>query len=962
MPISGAGGSDDVPMSAHVQQWLALRDSAHRDLEAQDEGEQPAPDPSHLSATLAGVASHKHHIASFVPTNDLLSEEPRQMNPYELRQPDKYARSQNEHGLLTLSGPHRKKPAANARRQEVDSVWKRNKNPKYGNRGPELGSLGLRPNPRTLLEQRMTRERFDEIGSIVPDEVVRTSSSGPAEHGLSLSAVRDDVLLTLAEVLAEDDLGAPAYPPRSGAEARLVTSSSYVERRAGRSCIMARQLIAQVGRTENITLEHNFPHPAITIHVTALAQVRDVKSVVKERIVEWLQAYFAGRASIAAADLGIPVGLQIRQSFGFLDTTVANTGESIRLSFGSEPPEYLEALAHAIKAFDGDVKLVAEAIRSPDPALPTGQGPWNTASEERKYAGVYEAIANPDGGVLGFLDWVTTGKAADLGDRDPDTLADDRTRGLAERRGAAAQALQERIDDARARLALAVPMTSLPVQADLDDTVILAAHLLESLDLSEPQAFDAVIRTTLQIMRAATQRALQILRAHPTTVEQRGHAHIQLRNATEDILDAAIVLADAASAHPGRDPLDEATERARTISGQQHAQLHFADSGSQALFAATLAHMPAQKASASVDYTARPDAYYELPRFREALRKPGSASTPVSLETVAPYRAIPRSIESSSSPAGEGAAASPGASDVLDATNVDMLGREFLESLSSSKGMAAASTVKLMQLGGDRHQQGLVLDSRPPDPSRQPVPRVPMSEGDRRFLAMLNDLRGANEIDLARYLGDGLDDPLQFQEFLFGDGPTPGPSSADPRQQRATSSASRRFPSGPSSGGSSGSFDGDGFSARDMQVARDASFADVVGGSGIGEYMEVHNASDRGNNCLIYSLAGAAGISVDDDLVRRAREAVGGGDAYLTTEDIPAVAGVLGIRRPVVVVSTSRSAFEGRFAAQSIGGGGSPLYLINAANQHFGWGRVRPEYDVQGEGAEGDTAIRFIAR
>ncbi|MFB9243833.1 hypothetical protein IV454_17520 [Massilia antarctica] len=771
-------------------EWHGYHRAASADLASQPSA------ASHEPAALAAAATARHNIASFVPL-DLLSPETRQTGPFQTSQPDKYFRSQAEHPLLTIAENYKGKAAQEASRPALKKRWQANKNGKYATTGPPLSSLGLRPGNASLMETSLTRARFAELPQVLPTTAAlpegaaastapwpgssSSSSFAPpstlapssASAALSLSSQRDLAITELGLLIAEPDGGAMPYPPTAADEA-LRFSQSYILRRTSRSSAMADALVTMLGdELTHLRLHHTPGNTSLTIHLRSLFLGKAGHGV-RERVVEWLQAYFAGRASVHAARLGIPLGLQIRQSFGFLDTTVANTGESLRLSFGSEPPEYLEALAAALRSFDRDVGVLAAALaRSTaaavpasssnstssaaaaaaapaDPLISIDNGAWNPTSEQRKYAGVYQAMLLAEDDILAYATWVTEGRADDLGKRDPKKgLNDERSKNLQIMNNKASAALRAHLD-AAAGLA-EVAATALPIQADLDDAAMFAAHLLGSLDLVPTQAFAHLAHEALRNLRAAASRALATLRSRASGARGRGDAHSILRNATETIMEASYVLAAAVNAHADRDPLAEATARVRRIlasggapgSADRQPRVHFADSGSQAIFNGTLAHMPPSAASGSVDFSATPSVYYETPRVGQALKPAREQATPVRIDTTSPYLAVPPPVQDDEAMEDIAAAASSAMpTTMLDATNTDPFSPEFLLSLPPSVSMVASSTVKLGQSGSDHLQQGSLIDLT----GTAPVTDIAMGAQDRQLLAMYEDLRGANEV------------------------------------------------------------------------------------------------------------------------------------------------------------------------------------------------------------------------
>ncbi len=90
-----------------------------------------------------------------------------------------------------------------------------------------------------------------------------------------------------------------------------------------------------------------------------------------------------------AAAAGVPLPLQIRQSFGFIDSTLSDTGPSIRFSPGSEPPEFLAIFEAAVRRLDTELPALLDQFTGIDQlaCCPAGDAHRGTHSGDKKYAG-----------------------------------------------------------------------------------------------------------------------------------------------------------------------------------------------------------------------------------------------------------------------------------------------------------------------------------------------------------------------------------------------------------------------------------------------------------------------------------------------------------------------------------------------------------------------------------------------
>ncbi|WP_150574098.1 dual specificity protein phosphatase family protein [Pandoraea aquatica] len=153
---------------------------------------------------------------------------------------------------------------------------------------------------------------------------------------------------------------------------------------------------------------------------------------------------------------------------------------------------------------------------------------------------------------------------------------------------------------------------------------------------------------------------------------------------------------------------------------------------------------------------------------------------------------------------------------------------------------------------------------------------------------------------------------------------------------------------------------------------------------GLNQYMALHDASGRGNNCLIYSIAGAMGQNPSHEevarigtLIRGERQVGGGyrgvgveGNGFLNAQAVPRILTELnGTGRRVVLIDTTGRveselvAGTPTYSAEIVNaGGGNTLYIINQRLIHFGWGV--PNHAVadrvfRNEAGDGNRWIQF---
>jgi hypothetical protein len=128
------------------------------------------------------------------------------------------------------------------------------------------------------------------------------------------------------------------------------------------------------------------------------------------------------------------------------------------------------------------------------------------------------------------------------------------------------------------------------------------------------------------------------------------------------------------------------------------------------------------------------------------------------------------------------------------------------------------------------------------------------------------------------------------------------------------------------------------------------SFMDTVAPSGIGNVVDLHNASGAANNCLINSIAGALGMPPVSLLTLALIRQECGGEAgrFLGRDDVPTILRHLRSSARVVLIETVDVIGDGTtpFQAVVIPGAGPEIYIVNAHDLHFGWCEPKPGFQA----------------
>lgn len=134
----------------------------------------------------------------------------------------------------------------------------------------------------------------------------------------------------------------------------------------------------------------------------------------------------------------------------------------------------------------------------------------------------------------------------------------------------------------------------------------------------------------------------------------------------------------------------------------------------------------------------------------------------------------------------------------------------------------------------------------------------------------------------------------------------------------------------------------------DMVLGGQLSFMDTLAPTGIGNVVDLQNASGAANNCLINSIADALRLPPVSILTLASIRIDCGGEAnrFLGRADVPTILRHLKHAARVVLIETADVIGDGTapFSAVIIEGAGPEIYIVNAHDLHFGWCRPKPGF------------------
>lgn len=163
-----------------------------------------------------------------------------------------------------------------------------------------------------------------------------------------------------------------------------------------------------------------------------------------------------------------------------------------------------------------------------------------------------------------------------------------------------------------------------------------------------------------------------------------------------------------------------------------------------------------------------------------------------------------------------------------------------------------------------------------------------------------------------------------------------------------------------------------------MDSVKQLSFESTGEQIGLDRYLILHNASGSYNNCLIYSIVGALGLTRTDlqvqaigQVVRDSRVGVEP-NGFLNAQAVPRILAELNrsATRVVIVDTTGKvqsKAVEGQdtYAAEIVNAGAADtIFIVNQRFIHFGYGRLRSNFvmsTVDQSSGDGNHWIRFAS-
>jgi hypothetical protein len=440
-----------------------------------------------------------------------------------------------------------------------------------------------------------------------------------------------------------------------------IISPSVELRKQGQAATRGARMIADLPKLVRLRVAGQRGNPQITVEVPRPA-LDKLNNSDFEVFVDVLRTYFAAQVAVIAAKNGMELGIQLRQSFGFVDSAVTDTGASFRLSWGAEPPEFRHVIGLALQ--DLDRKLDAEYTRVkgkpaetrallglPETGLKRPMMTMSKAADPRLIAYHKTVIASAGTGLpladyLAYASGVTIDAMADP-DHVPDpgeVSRDGLTGDIEAHKGHRAEYLSSLEAASGAALrriqgsepTIASPMATagdqfdweLPICEPLANAIVMLSALLTQAmnkdayeqGLWSATRLGAIGQMSLAIAQADT--AIDALVAlstvdgsKPSGARQlltvRSQVHNRLRNAAEELCEAMFIFMVTTNVHAFERPEDRTTTFLRETLRTEEVQVARTDSGEQAS-AYALGLLKAEQGDAfHLSYNSR-EAYFEV--------------------------------------------------------------------------------------------------------------------------------------------------------------------------------------------------------------------------------------------------------------------------------------------------------------------------------------------------------------
>ncbi|NVM78397.1 hypothetical protein FHW83_004225 [Duganella sp. SG902] len=405
-------------------------------------------------------------------------------------------------------------------------------------------------------------------------------------------------------------------------------STSHVLRKLGSALTRGHRMIGALPRLAQLRVASQAGSPQITVMVPRPHQAMTDKDY--WTFTDSLRIYFGARVTLRAAQNGLPLGIDQRQSFGFIDSSVTDTAASFRISLGNEPPEFQQIINAALVDLDNEIGTLF-AAHPGDQARSAVMGIGEDASrplqtvqapDARHIAYLKTTIASANGAfsLADFLGYATSatnlpdphGVTAGTGVTARRGIGRDMDRNTAGRRPyieSLQQALGTAVDAINGTLrTVTVPGAGkdkdvvdyeLPIVEPLSNAVHLAARVVSL--AAAPEAFDpsrwrntriaALGEMIVAIANAnAALNGLAGLDARDPRkpadaniiLRQRAVSHLTLRNATEELCEAIIIFLATTELHVGERPEDRIEDALRSTLDLEQIDAFRMDNGEQA--------------------------------------------------------------------------------------------------------------------------------------------------------------------------------------------------------------------------------------------------------------------------------------------------------------------------------------------------------------------------------------------
>lgn len=550
-----------------TQGWVDYTSALVADLRRLS-SEQIEQNIEQLSSGITSVLLYRSHVASFQNLQFTPTSVIRQENPYDKDRPEVYYRSQ------TLAHPQF---------DLLEDLWADPDSKEMPPLNPQVVTLLRNTGPEgTVLQRQLARIKVHEQATIVTEKAdeQRTSDVPFAHAGLRRTNA-DAVQIAVRRLLPREggldhltSLIQSRTPPSAAGKVEIkavrfaaleilldqcfdaisalftdespVANVSYVTRKLESTKARADAFLAPLPALQNFTIRRQADNPLITMEVN---NPKSLETSLFKALVGGLRIYIASRVYQQLTKASYPFGLNLRQSFGFMDTTLANTEPSIRISVGTEPADYFTVLATVLTTVDKELtsyfEKTANLVAALHPLFSLGR-PGSLFTTLTNYL----ALANPCESFAAFIQLVETEITGSKRSKEDELAMMRELEARLAEKSSVAPAPSER-----------EPLGTLAVLDILHDVLLIASNVVADVMLKHQIFGDGPFRDTAFAITKRMACTLQTVAdltkpltdpwkkdpcQKPEDLEipklQRFHICVDLRNAAEEISESCLIL------------------------------------------------------------------------------------------------------------------------------------------------------------------------------------------------------------------------------------------------------------------------------------------------------------------------------------------------------------------------------------------------------------------------------------